>query len=121
MFKASISVVRIGSAAGLDDEGLTGCEGQVLVKKLKAVGQGQEHADGDGGHHIGDGHLEQGLHAGGAVDAGGLDQLLGQGGLHVAVHEVKHSGRGDGGIIRGSRESSIPMLVIRRRKPRAVT
>ena len=36
------------------------------------------------------------------VDPGGLNQLLGQGGLHVAVHEVEHGGGGDGGDNQGN-------------------
>ena len=66
-----------GGAALLHDDGLAVGQGQVLVEQLEAVGQGEEHADGDGGHHVGDGDLEQGLGLGGAVDAGGLQHVLG--------------------------------------------
>ena len=59
--------------------GVAAGKSQVLVKELEGVGEGQEHTDGDGGHHIGDFHLDQGLPAGGAVDPGGLNQRAGDG------------------------------------------
>ena len=65
------------SAVGVDDVGITTGQCQVLVEQLEAVGQSQEHADGDGGHYVGDGDLEQGLPAVGTVDLGGFQHVLG--------------------------------------------
>ena len=52
---------------------------QVLVKELEGVGQGQEGADGDGGHHIGNLNSEQNLVGGSAVNPGSLDVVRGDG------------------------------------------
>lgn len=64
---AAVRLLQERTAAG---------KGQVLIKQLEAVGQGQEDADGEGAHHIGDGDLPQQLPAVGAVDAGGLQHIL---------------------------------------------
>ena len=57
-----------GGAVCLDDKRLAGGQGQVLVEELESVGQAQEGADRDGGHHVRDRHAEQGLGLCGAVD-----------------------------------------------------
>ena len=52
--------------------GATG-KGEVLVEQLKAVGDGQEQADGDGRHQVGDLNLPKRLPCRSAIDLGGLD------------------------------------------------
>ena len=59
--------------------GLAAGEGQVLVEELEGIGQGQEQANGDGGHHVGNLDLEEDLAGGGAVDPGGFDVIRGNG------------------------------------------
>ena len=52
-------------------------QGNVLVEQLKAVGQGQEGADGDAGHDHGQLDLEQDLAVRSTIDLGSLDQVAG--------------------------------------------
>lgn len=52
-------------------------QGQVLVIELKGVGQGQEGADGDGRHDVGDDDVPQGLPLGSTVDLGSLQHIPG--------------------------------------------
>ena len=52
-------------------------QSNVLVEQLKAVGQGQEGADGHAGHNHGNFDLEQDLAVIGTVDLGGFDQVAG--------------------------------------------
>ena len=62
--------------AVLDDGGSAAGQGHVLVEELEGIGQGQEGADGDGGHHVGDDDPDQALPAVGAVDLGGFQRIL---------------------------------------------
>ena len=52
--------------------GLAARQGNVLVKQLEAVGQGEERADGNAGHDHGKLDLEQDLPVVGTVDLGGF-------------------------------------------------
>ena len=63
----------------LNHTGKTTGESQVLVEHFEGVGQGQESTGGDGGHHIGNDHLEQGLASRGTVHFGGFQHILRQG------------------------------------------
>ena len=68
--------ITTAAAVRLLEEGTAACQRQVLIKQLEAVGQGQENADGEGTHHVGDGDLPQHLPAVGTVDTGGLQHIL---------------------------------------------
>lgn len=66
----------LNDLAALLDKGSAGGQRQVLVVQLKGIGQGQEGADGNGGHHIGNGNLPQRLPAVGAINACRLQHIL---------------------------------------------
>ena len=68
---------------GVDDSvvGATVGQGQVLVVELEGVGQGQEGANGDGRHDIGNDDVPQGLPLGSTVDLRSLQ--------HIHRHRLK--------------------------------
>ena len=65
--------------AVLNDAGQAAGQRQVLVEQLEGVGQSQEGAGGDGGHHVGDDDPEQRLAAAGTVNFSGLQHVSGDG------------------------------------------
>ena len=54
-------------------------EREVLVEELEAIGDGKEHADGDRGHHHGNGDTGELLPPVGTINLGCLENIVGNG------------------------------------------
>src|SRR5699024_4934809 len=82
---------------GLQGEQMVAGDVQLGLEPVVPVAEGQEQADG-GQHGLGDGHhdLEEDGPLGGAVDAGGLNDLVGD--------RVAEEGPGDGDVEAGHRQ-----------------
>ena len=89
----AVVVVLEGLAVDVQRGGVGRAAGAALgqrqydVEHLQRIGQRHEHAGGDGGAQQGQRHPEEALAAGGAVDAGRLQHLLGNG---LQAGDVQH-------------------------------